>query len=1172
MKTKPFDLPGTPLRPGVRLLEANAGTGKTYTITGMVCRLVVEEGLDISKILVVTFTEAAMEELKDRVRKYLQMILASLQSEQPTDTLTEAYLKLPTDRRDQAIRRLKAAVGLFDEASIFTIHGFCHRVLLQYAFESNGLFEPQLVKDPRPMFLELSHDYWRRQFYRGDPYLPALIHYLDLSPKALVEDFLEISRLADPRVIPAVSNARYGLSISASRDTWEQLSAAIQDNDRVIRILSNTAAFKKPLRDRLPEILQFLQCPWPKIPTGPSARILRHLTAGYLNDQLMKKAAKDGFDPSDPFFNRVEDWQNALEMFRHQHRFFFLSEFRNQLEHRKNQLNVVTFDDLLPRVLQALDGPLGNRLKSRLKTDFAAALIDEFQDTDPQQCRLFDQLFNSPEHRLYYIGDPKQAIYTFRGADIFSYLKARNSARETFDLTTNWRSDPKLVSGINALFNGHATPFAFPEIPYNPSESAVEGAQLKDSLGKNGAGLKLCYLPSPKDGKTLPNGQAKERIRSAVIREILYLIQGGGLLKGQPINPGDIAILTRTNEEAREVKADLSEANLSGVIHSDQTIFETEEAETMRILLYALSEPNRNDWFKAAMTSEWIGFKSNDIFSMDDGWEHWERLRQYLHQCHEIWIDQGIYPALNHWVWQLDIPVRLLRLPEGERKIANLMHLIDLLQKAESEGRTTPQTLLSWYEDTLQEPDRERDDFLMRLETDEAAIQVMTIHKSKGLQYPIVFVPFAWISPSPNRKKDALKYHDPSDTNRMVFDASPEPSAAALDQQAREETSDRLRLLYVALTRAQFRTYLFWGDFKNRAQSSIGYLLGMEEQSKQGSLSSTDSDWERFKKNKPEEIEILDVEAMAERPASPHRRYEPDFELSGRSLTRKVKPGFRISSFSSLSTGFIEAAEELDEPLREAPDYEMESRSIFSLPKGAITGNVIHRILENTDFQDKETLRLATEDSCDRYYAGSEWTEILYNQLNLVLHKPLRNASKPVVLSQIGPRSCMKEADFYFPAKNCFSQDLARILLQYPQNFSPAFVRSLPHLKQQKVDGFLRGIIDLVFEYHGQFFLLDWKSNWLGPSTDDYNPYSVGQAMGAHAYYLQYYLYTVALIRYLKRRLSSFDYDRDFGGVYYLFVRGVGQDSESNGIFFDKPPGRIIAELDHFFAGNKEHG
>ncbi len=1172
MKTKPFDLPGTPLRPGVRLLEANAGTGKTYAISGLVCRLVVEEGLGISNILVVTFTEAATEELKDRVRKYLQQTLASLQSNRPKDALSEVYLKFPANHRDRAIRRLKKALGLFDEASIFTIHGFCHRVLHQYAFESNGLFEPQLVKDPRPMFLELSHDYWRRQFYRGDPFLAALIHYLDLSPKALVEDFLEITRLGNPWVIPAVSNARYGHSISASRDIWEHLSGAIQDNDRVIRILSNTAAFKKPLRDRLPEILQFLQRPWPKMPTGPSAKILRHLTAGYLNDQLMKKAAKDGFDPSDPFFDRVEDWQNALEMFRHQHRFFFLSEFRNQLELRKNQLNVVTFDDLLPRVLQALDGPLGNRLISRLKTDFAAALIDEFQDTDPQQCRLFRQLFNSPKHHLYYIGDPKQAIYTFRGADIFSYLEARNSARETFGLTTNWRSDPKLVSGINALFNGHPTPFAFPEIPYNPSDSAVEGAQLKDFLGSNGAGLKFCYLPSPKEGKTLPNGQAKERIRSAVIQEVLHLVQGGGLLNGQPIKPGDIAILTRTNEEAREVKADLSAANLSGVIHSDQTIFETEEAETMRILLYALSEPNRSDWFKAAMTSEWVGFRSNDIFSMDDGWEHWERLQQCLYQCHEIWLSQGIYPALNHWVWQLDIPVRLLRLPEGERKITNLTHLIDLLQKAESEGRTTPQTLLSWYEDTLQEPDRERDDFLMRLETDEEAIQVMTIHKSKGLQYPIVFVPFAWISPSPNRKKDGLKYHDPSDTNRMVFDASPEPSPAVREQQAREEISDRLRLLYVALTRAQFRTYLFWGEFRNQARSSIGYLLGMEESSGQEGYPTPASVLEALKKDAQEGIEIIDVEAMADRVTAPHRRYEPDFELSARNLTRKVEPGFRISSFSSLSTGFIEAAEELDEPLQEAPDYETESRNIFSLPKGAITGNVIHQILEKTDFQDEESLRLATEESCDRYYAGSEWTEILHNQLNLVLHKPLRNTSKPVVLSQLGPGSSMKETEFHFPAKNCFSKELARILLKYPDKFSPSFVHALPHLRQQKVDGFVRGIIDLVFEHRGQFFLLDWKSNWLGPSTDDYDPFSLGQAMGAHAYYLQYYLYTVALIRYLKRRISSFDYDRDFGGVYYLFVRGVGQHSESNGIFFDKPPGRIIAELDHFFAGNKEHG
>ncbi len=684
--------------------------------------------------------------------------------------------------------------------------------------------------------------------------------------------------------------------------------------------------------------------------------------------------------------------------------------------------------------------------------------------------------------------------------------------------------------------------------------------------------MKFCYLSSDQGGKSFNNGEAREVIRRAVVREILYLVQSSGLICGQPIEPGDIAILTRTNREAREVRADLSAVNLPSVIHSDQIIFETEEAENLRNLLYAMSEPNRKDRFKAAMASEWMGYGSDEIYSMDLEWERWERLHQFFHICHETWLTQGIHPALNLCIKQFDIPLRLLRLPEGERKITNLMHLVDLLQKAESEGQTTPHSLLGWYEDTLQEPDRERDDFLMRLETDEKAIQVMTIHKSKGLQFPIVFVPFAWTPPSPIGKKDSLTYHDPLDTTRVVFDASTEPSPASLDQLAREEISDSLRLLYVALTRAQFRSYLFWGDLKNQVRSSIGYLLGMARTTGEKKFPTPASAWERFNQDIPEEIEILNVEAMAARHAAPHRRYEPDYELSARSLTRTMEPGFRISSFSSLSTGFIEAAEEVDEPIREELESEPECRDIFSLPKGAITGNVIHQILQKTDFQKEETLRLATEESCEQYYAGGEWTEILFNHLNLVLQKPLGNASKPVVLSQISPESCIKEAEFHFPVRNCFSKELARILLKYPDNFSPAFVHGLPRMKQQEVDGFLRGFIDLVFECRGQFFLLDWKSNWLGPSTDHYDLFSLEKVMGRHAYYLQYYLYTVALIRYLRGRMSSFDYNRDFGGIYYLFVRGVGQNSEANGIFFDKPPGRIIAELDHFFGENREHG
>ena len=218
----------------MRLLEANAGTGKTYTISGLVCRLVVEEGLDISKILVVTFTEAATEELKDRVRKYLHKVLTALRTNRPTDDLTEVYHNSPSNHRDQAIRRLKAALGLFDEAAIYTIHGFCHRTLLQFAFECNRLFEPQLIKDPKPLYLEISHDYWRRHFYQGDPFLAALVHSLNLSPKDLVEDFLKLNRLVDPCVVPTVSNSQYDASLSQLRTIWEELVIPATEPDRRI--------------------------------------------------------------------------------------------------------------------------------------------------------------------------------------------------------------------------------------------------------------------------------------------------------------------------------------------------------------------------------------------------------------------------------------------------------------------------------------------------------------------------------------------------------------------------------------------------------------------------------------------------------------------------------------------------------------------------------------------------------------------------------------------------------------------------------------------------------------------------------------------------------------------------------------------------------------------------
>ena len=1166
MNSRHFSLTDVPLDPGTRLLEANAGTGKTYTICGLVCRLVVEEGLEISKILMVTFTEAATNELKERVREYLQKTLTELLSGEIDGELALIYSQLPADQRDQAIRRLKTAVATFNEAPTFTIHGFCNQVLNQYAFESNQLFEPELLKDPRPLYLETCRDYWRRHFYRGHPFLAAVVHCLGATPESLVEDFNRLSRWENLQVVPPAIPELFDQTLAALRKAWEIVSFAFQDTEEIFKILGDGSRFKAGIKKHLPEIKWFLGRPWPDTPSEPIANVLKHLSISNLTSNATKKALGQGFDLSHPAFEAAENWQMALEEFGHQHRFYFLADFKEQLERRKIKGNVLTFDDLLPRVLNILEGPAGESLKSRLQSQYAAALIDEFQDTDPQQNRLFKLLFTSPRHRLYLIGDLKQAIYTFRSADIFSYIEARNSAREIYFLTKNWRSRTKLVNGINRLFQRHETPFAFPQIDFHPSDSANKGHVIKDASGRDGTGLQVAYLQAEDFENQITKEDAQPVIRAAVVQEILSLLNGGDLIDGRSIQPGDLAILTRTNDEAREMKAELTDMNLPCVLSSEETIFSTEEAKTLRVLLYALSEPNRKDWLKAVMASEWMGHDAQHILTMNEVWESSDDPRQFLHACHNTWLAEGIFPTVQAWLSHFDVIPRLLRLPEGQHKVTNLTHLVELLQKAESEGHSSPQTLLIWYEDTMEEPDPERDDFQLRMETDGGAVKVLTIHKSKGLQYPIVFVPFAWAAISKRKKKEGLVYHDPSDTSQVILDARPEPCPIARTQHYREELSDRLRLLYVALTRAQSRSYLFWGNFKDQNRSPIGYLLGMTTGPDGKPNPPPLEAWKAFKAQAPEGIRIRDVREMARGEKPPYKLDLAQKKLSAKRFSRTLEPGFGISSFSSITAGLHEAIEARDESSPKEPKPAPEQRNIFALPRGVITGNVIHRIYQNGNFQKEETLLYATREACRDYYGGTNWFEILFKQLKQVLETPLKNPFNPVILNQIPPEACLKEAEFHFSARNCHSRELTRILQKYPENFSEGFNHALPHLRRQKIHGFLRGFIDLVFEHKNRFYLLDWKSNWLGSSAEDYGPSSLRKAMGAHAYFLQYYLYTVALTRYLQKRLPSFDYDRDFGGVYYLFVRGMEPESESNGIYYDKPPRHLIEEIDRLFS------
>jgi exodeoxyribonuclease V beta subunit len=1159
MIDREFQLTTTPLQNGVTFLEASAGTGKTYTISKLVVRLLAEKDIPISSLLVMTFTEAATRELKERIRKAIQETLLGLSDTHSDDLLAQHYRSEYPDLTDIQ-NRLRTALATFDEARIFTIHGFCHRILNEFAFESNQLFEPTLIKEPKPLWREAIEDFWRTAYYQNDGFVSSILEQQDQSPETLLTTLLNINRYPQLEVLPAVSDTDFEKAEEDTKNLWKNLHASFaSDQEGVLEILGNASIFKKPLRDKIPTIQNTVQQDFPPYPTSAWLKAIKLLSKENLENERMQKHNDVPLEL--PFFDLCEAWNEKLTELIHQHTFYCLRKVREALANTKRSENLLTFDDLLPSILGNLESTSGARLLARIQSDYSAALIDEFQDTDPQQTELFKRLFITPDHFLYFIGDPKQAIYKFRGADIFSYLEARLLANQFYTLSRNWRSDPRLVEAVNGIFSNLPFPFLFKQIAFISSNAALEGGNfLKD--GKPVVDpFKLCYLSSEED-KLIDNNNAKTSIRYAMVREILQLLGGSYELNAINVQPSDIAILTRSNKEAHEVRTELLENNISSVIYSDQTVFETREAEILQILLNILLEPNRLDWLRGLYVSEWFDWPAEKIVN-----ESWIEIQEKMYELHQTWQNEGVVQALDEWIhWSRIKPILLAR-NGGERSVTNLLHLVELLGKAEFETKLSPLPLLQWLNQSMLDPDKERDDFITRLENDDQAIQIVTIHKSKGLQYPIVFVPFAWNSLFGRRNEDWI-YHREENEHQLVFDNRRSPGQADELQFKKETLSDAVRLLYVALTRAKSSCYLFWGDFKSQESSSIGHVFGLGNLSDPTKYDTPSESLRGLKKQHFNGIQILDVDEMAHQTALQYNRFEEIKKLKARDIVRIPERGFYISSFSSLATGFIEAIE--DSVKEEEEDLVLDADdsgklNIFSMDKGTVAGNLIHDILEQSDFTSIQSIRESTEILGQQSLLDNQWIPILQEHLSQLSSTVLISESASLKLNGIPPGNCLKECEFHFPTRNTSTREL---LAFFKTIAADQFASNLPGIEswtEYRLKGFLRGFIDLLFKWEDKYFILDWKSNWLGNHPEDYNQKVMNQAMAQHAYFLQYYLYTLAAVRYLQIKIPNFEYERHFGGIYYIFVRGISQNHPGGGVFFDRPKKGSIQDLDSLF-------
>lgn len=1154
--SQPLNVFEVPLS-GISLVEASAGTGKTYNITSLYVRAILEKGLDPSQILVMTYTEAATAELKFRLRNRLK---ESLQAIINTDKADDNFLQtLINQNYDNAADKLKAAIDHFDEAAVFTIHGFCSRMLSEYSLQFGVSPNFELLTDQSELLQDCVDEYWR-SFIRSadsDEYNHLLLDYLTdegFGPDELKSVVNEILSHPGSKVIPDNYDQKRLYKLldqfqSKFEDVlgyWEQegeeLEAIYRGDDL------NRGVYRKSSEESDWAIFQ----DWLN---NDKAKIWYSDRLEKFGTKLSKSGKKSAPEIQElNILQAIDEYMSLADELKRLKIVFVqesIDQIRQKLKFQKEKDNLLSYNDLLESVEEGLRNDASGKIAERLSQKYPLALVDEFQDTDPTQYGIFRQIYHGRQNTaLFMIGDPKQAIYGFRGADIFTYLTAKDDSDESqsYTLSENYRSNSLMIKGVNELFEQSSSPFLIEGLSFQSAQFPSEKEDKSYLRIKNGE------VRTPLQAIVLDNeeytskNKLSDDIYASVCNEVIELLSGDYTIDGGKVQERDIAILIRKGYQGEEIQQKLREKGLKSVLKSRSSVFSTREADELFLVLKSIQKVSNEAGVRAALATELLGFTAVDIQELLDDEQSWSVIIQKFVNLRELWENQGIEPAIEKLFRMFDIQERLSAYTDAERRITNLVHLSELLGNAQRDQHVQGKSLLKWYYQKQQDDTADSDAEQLRLESDEDLIQISTIHASKGLQYPIVICPFLWDSGADIKKSDILKFHQNGINYIDISQAIPHPDREDYEQLTRkQEMAEEVRLTYVALTRAVAASFVFVPNYNKIETSPLSSIL-------QG-LGGNSADFITMKSilEKCNQIEV--------RPSVGARSSKRDTEsgnmsnLKAADFQRKDIFQFpRMLSYSSLAEGGKHpgTAHDYDE-IYNAENKAPLTIDKYGFPRGANAGTCLHNIFEDISFESPQNLEQAVDENLDYYGFEELWNKPVQkwirDTLNMDLGKPRLS------LSSIKDSDVLKEMEFFFPVDNLKPEELWKLIRG----------EGIETSNIEQASGFLKGFIDLIFRVGDQYFILDYKSNYLGDTQADYSPDKLDQAMKDAGYDLQYHIYTVALHRFLQKRIKGYEYNENFGGVLYLFLRGVEQNKPGSGVFFDKPDFGLINQLDDYF-------
>jgi exodeoxyribonuclease V beta subunit len=1234
---------------GSHLIEASAGTGKTFTIAALYVRLVLGHGgpqttygrpLTPPEILVVTFTEAATQELRDRIRVRLAQAAAffrqhpNVKGDPFLDDVRQSYP--PSDWPDCA-QRLAHAAESMDEAAVFTIHGWCQRMLREHAFDSGSPFSLELNPDPSARLALAVRDYWRVFAY---PLSVDTITFLKSRLKLKTPDDLAAA------LAPLLPQREALMALGPGQPPQAAFDAFFGD----------LAALKAPWPSWVGDLMCFFdglrkkkQIQARRFNVGHQANALAALECWRDDPQAILPNLSDGAcvvlslsgiqgylqnGGTVPVNGPVHDALAACEalpeqvdhLFRQLHKAFFIHAIdwvANRVEQGKRTDAEMNFDDLLIRMEEAITGKNGKRLAKTLRAQFPVALIDEFQDTDRRQYTLFNAVYqptqNDPDTALILIGDPKQAIYSFRGADIYTYLAAKaDTAPRHHTLGTNFRSTQAMVHAVNGVFeeadqrDPSKGAFLFgTDLPFIPVKAQGRSDGLYDE-GKPVAALTLWR--TSETGKTAAIPMMAEHCAEAIAGLLDRAQQKkAGFIENKqppdhgvqtPLEPADIAILVNNRHEAALIRKELGIRGVRTVYLSERdSVFEQPEARALIDWLLACAWPENTRFVVAALASPLLDLDWLTLDNLKTDETQFETRLDQFRMYRTLWQKAGVLAMLRRFMHDFQVPQRLLghQSREGERQLTNLLHLAELLQIASQEVEGEAGLIRYLAEQTRQESQGGQDARQLRLESDADLVKIVTIHKSKGLEYPLVFLPFLSHFREIKSTDSPIVYHD--DASALHLSLS-HHSSAGLAKADEERLAEDVRKLYVALTRARYAVWI-GVSASGMDDSALGHLLGHDLEAGLDALES------RLKAD----VALVDLDAIEDEPENrPFTLLQKvalgahgPMSLSARTAHRLVRDDWWVASYSALHAGstmtdaqeevFAEADKADPVPPEDEVDFSEEEAIpeseepihpslgspcrqaeigpgwLHELPRGAATGNLLHALMEemgrqgfekvSTDSATQARLKARIERRCALRTEWQGWADKLYaTAIELV------KADLPCGHDNQGRCHFLRlEALTRFQTEMEFSiathdVDLGKLDALLHRHFPSKAKR--PPLEKRTLNGLLKGFIDLVFEHEGRYYILDYKSDRLGPENRHYTPGRMRGKVLRERYDLQCGLYLLALHRMLQGRLPNYDYDTHIGGGLYLFLRGTC--AATRGVHIECPSKDFIVKLDALFS------